>query len=73
MMDNEFNSLMTYNRFDIAWYGELKYIAQDFVLGDEPDNSKLWRVYVKENGKPMMDKMISFEERFGDLTHLLKH
>lgn len=43
----EFHEMFTYCKGDIVWYGELQYIAKDYVAGETPDNSDNWAVYVK--------------------------
>ena len=43
----EYNSIFTYCKGDVVWYGELQYIAKDFVTDENPDNSDNWAVYVK--------------------------
>lgn len=43
----EFHEIFTYCKGDIVWYGELQYIAKDFVAGETPDNSENWEIYIK--------------------------
>ncbi len=46
----EFNAALTYSKGDVAWYGELPFEAKDFVMGENPETSKLWKVCARLTG-----------------------
>ena len=46
-MTPEFCNLTTYCRGSIVWFGEIKYIAKDFVTSENPDESDKFEVYFR--------------------------